>query len=159
LSTDAREHRTTITVVVRVNRFTDNLRRRLSVVRAGVVTPRLVCKQLVVCTPTGRATNDLRQRSFMISAGGDEQHQGICTYFYFSFPGSKRGRKLNNCVVQELSPSEAGRCGVYNYFIDVARALYPNPKGVLRRNLIINTHYFYLVFKADCKGLFPYRRL
>jgi hypothetical protein len=67
--------------------------------------------------------------------------------------------KINNCVVHEPSPSEASGCGLYNHFIDEVIALYPNPKGVLRRNLIINMHYFYLVFENDCEELFPYGRL
>jgi hypothetical protein len=67
--------------------------------------------------------------------------------------------KINNCVVHESSPSESSGCGLYNHFIDEVIALYPNPKGVLRRNLIINMHYFYLVFENNCEELFPYGRL
>jgi hypothetical protein len=41
------------------------------VVGAGLVTPRLACKQLFVCAPTDHNynTNDLRRRSFVVSAG------------------------------------------------------------------------------------------
>ncbi|KAJ2914371.1 heme-thiolate peroxidase, partial [Candolleomyces efflorescens] len=67
--------------------------------------------------------------------------------------------KVNNCVVHEISPSDAGGCGLYNHFIDQVIALYPNPKGVLRRNLILNMHYIYLPFEQDCEELFPYGRL
>jgi hypothetical protein len=46
LSTDAREHDTTMAVVVWVNRLTDSLRRRSLMVSAVVAaTPRSVCKQ------------------------------------------------------------------------------------------------------------------
>jgi hypothetical protein len=48
---------------------------------------------------------------------------------------------------------------LYNHFIDQVIALYPNPKGVLQRNLIINMQYFYGVFEATCEERFPYGTL
>jgi hypothetical protein len=74
-------------------------------------------------------------------------------------PGRNLDGKINNYVVDEASPSEAGGCSLYNYFIDQVIALYPNPKGVLRRNLIINMQYFYRVFQARCEERFPYGTL
>jgi hypothetical protein len=64
--------------------------------------------------------------------------------------------KVDNCVVHEISPDDAGPCGIYNHFIDTALTLYPNPNGVLRRNLMLNMHYFYLVFEQACEERFPY---
>jgi hypothetical protein len=64
--------------------------------------------------------------------------------------------KVDNCVVHEISLDDAGPCGIYNHFIDTALTLYPNPNGVLRRNLMLNMHYFYLVFEQACEERFPY---
>ncbi|RXW15547.1 hypothetical protein EST38_g10305 [Candolleomyces aberdarensis] len=74
-------------------------------------------------------------------------------------PGRNLDGKVNNYVVGEPTPSELGECGLYNHFVEKVVALYPNPKGVLRRNLIINLHYFYGIFDGSCEEAFPYGRL
>ncbi|KAJ2926139.1 heme-thiolate peroxidase, partial [Candolleomyces eurysporus] len=74
-------------------------------------------------------------------------------------PGRNLDGKINNYVVHEPSPSELGGCGLYNHFVEKVVSLYPNPKGILRRNLIINLHYFYGMFKNSCEETFPYGRL
>ena len=45
---------------------------------------------------------------------------------------------------------------IYNHFIDTALTLYPNPTGVLRRNLKLNMHYYFMVFERACEERFPY---
>ncbi|KAJ2936156.1 heme-thiolate peroxidase, partial [Candolleomyces eurysporus] len=71
-------------------------------------------------------------------------------------PGRNLDGKINNYVVHEPSPSELGGCGLYNHFVENVVSLYRNPKGILRRNLIINLHDFYGMFKNSCEETFPY---
>ncbi|KAJ2914353.1 heme-thiolate peroxidase, partial [Candolleomyces efflorescens] len=71
-------------------------------------------------------------------------------------PCQNEGGKVDNCVVHELTPDNVGPCGIYHHFIDTAVSLYPNPKGVLKRNLKLNMHYYHSVFEQACEERFPY---
>ncbi|KAJ2936550.1 heme-thiolate peroxidase, partial [Candolleomyces eurysporus] len=74
-------------------------------------------------------------------------------------PGRNVDGKINNFVEDPTSPSDFGGCGLYEDFVEKVFALYPNPKGVLRRNLIINLHFFYGVFASRCEEALPYGTL
>jgi hypothetical protein len=51
---------------------------------------------------------------------------------------------------------------LYEFVVGAVQELYPNPTGILRRNLIKNLHYWYQgvdVFFGGCPELFPYGQL
>jgi hypothetical protein len=53
-------------------------------------------------------------------------------------------------------------CRFYEFVVGAVQELYPNPTGILRRNLIKNLHYWYQgvnVAFGGCTELFPYGQL
>ncbi|KAF6745085.1 hypothetical protein DFP72DRAFT_926815 [Ephemerocybe angulata] len=69
---------------------------------------------------------------------------------------------VNSYTPDPTSASIADFCGVYSNFVNrTVRELYPNPTGLLERNLILNLEYIYLgtPSAAGCEQLFPYGQL
>ncbi|KAG2003733.1 Aromatic peroxygenase [Coprinopsis cinerea AmutBmut pab1-1] len=79
-------------------------------------------------------------------------------------PGRNVGG-VNNFTVDDSLGSLLDFCGFYENFVNkTLKALYPNPKGVLRRNLNINLQFFFESLPKDesgtpvCTQVFPYGR-
>jgi hypothetical protein len=75
-------------------------------------------------------------------------------------PGGNADGKVNNYVVDPTSADFGKFCQLYQDFVTkTVVPLYPNPKGILRRNLIVNLHYFYEIIDGNgCEEVFPYGR-
>ncbi|RXW14876.1 heme-thiolate peroxidase [Candolleomyces aberdarensis] len=75
--------------------------------------------------------------------------------------GGDRDNKVNNYVLDPTSADFDTFCLLYTNFVNqTIRGLYPNPTGVLRRNLIKNLGFFYSgIADAGCEELFPYGKL
>ncbi|KAJ2936545.1 heme-thiolate peroxidase, partial [Candolleomyces eurysporus] len=76
-------------------------------------------------------------------------------------PGENRDGKINNYVPDPTSADFSTFCLLYTNFVNqTIGGLYPNPTGVLRRNLIKNLRFFYSgIADAGCEELFPYGQL
>ncbi|TFK17850.1 Cloroperoxidase [Coprinopsis marcescibilis] len=76
-------------------------------------------------------------------------------------PGRNTGA-VDSFVVDESLGGFTDPCKFYTEFVNTTvRGLYPNPTGVLRRNLNINLGFFYDAFapaSPDCPQVFPYGR-
>ena len=74
-------------------------------------------------------------------------------------PGRNNGT-VNSFVVDESLGGFTDPCKSYTEFVNTTvRGLYPNPTGVLRRNININLGFFYDAFALpDCPQVFPYGR-
>ncbi|RXW15744.1 heme-thiolate peroxidase [Candolleomyces aberdarensis] len=89
-------------------------------------------------------------------------NQGIAEIFAMHpfQPGGNADGKVNNFVVDPTSADFTKPCVLYDDILNTVKTLYPNPTGVLRRNLIKNLRYFYTsvptVFGTDCGEQFPY---
>ncbi|TFK21675.1 aromatic peroxygenase precursor [Coprinopsis marcescibilis] len=72
-------------------------------------------------------------------------------------PGRNNGA-VNSFVVDTSMGGLTDPCTFYVQFVNTTvRALYPNPTGVLRRNLIINLGFFYdALAPPNCPQVFPY---
>lgn len=84
---------------------------------------------------------------------------------FFPHPISP-GRNVNGVNTYTVDPDSADFndfCLLYTNFVNATlRSLYPNPKGILRRNLIINLGYLYDAFGftgVECSEIFPYGTL
>jgi hypothetical protein len=69
---------------------------------------------------------------------------------------------VNTFTPDPTSADFSNICLLYTNFVNrTVKGLYPDPKGVLRRNLIINLGYFYDAFGAadTCPEQFPYGTL
>ncbi|KAF5319109.1 hypothetical protein D9611_014108 [Ephemerocybe angulata] len=76
-------------------------------------------------------------------------------------PG-KNTAGVNSYTPDPTSATIADFCGVYSNFVNrTVQGLYPNPTGILKRNLILNLEYIYLgtPSAAGCEQLFPYGQL
>ncbi|KAJ2914374.1 heme-thiolate peroxidase, partial [Candolleomyces efflorescens] len=73
-------------------------------------------------------------------------------------PGENRDGKINNYVPDPTSADFSTFCLLYTNFVNqTIGGLYPNPTGVLRRNLAKNLRFFYSgIANAGCVELFPY---
>ncbi|KAJ3510047.1 heme-thiolate peroxidase [Coprinellus aureogranulatus] len=74
------------------------------------------------------------------------------------------GRNVDGINTYTVDPTSANfntPCQLYSDFVNkTIRSLYPNPKGVLRRNLIINLQFWYEAVKVDgCVEERPYGSL
>ena len=77
-------------------------------------------------------------------------------------PGGNAGGKVNNYVVDPSSADFTDLCRLYSNVVGSVVELYPNPTGILRRNLIKNLHYLYIGVNftfGGCTELFPYGQL
>ncbi|KAJ2923960.1 heme-thiolate peroxidase, partial [Candolleomyces eurysporus] len=76
-------------------------------------------------------------------------------------PGRNLDNKVNNYVLDPTSADFNTFCLLYTNFVNqTIRGLYPNPTGILRRNLIKNLGFFYSgIADAGCEEQFPYGRL
>jgi hypothetical protein len=84
----------------------------------------------------------------------------------FSAYPTAAGRNINGVNTFTPDPTSAdfsNICLLYTNLVNkTVKGLYPNPKGVLRRNLIINLGYLYDAFQAgatNCPQQFPYGTL
>jgi unspecific peroxygenase len=73
------------------------------------------------------------------------------------------GRNVNGVNTFEVDTSIGSLidpCGFYDGFVNVkVKGLYPNPTGLLKKNLIKTLQLFYETFSAqglDCEQVFPY---
>jgi hypothetical protein len=75
-------------------------------------------------------------------------------------PGGNVDGLVNNFAVDPASATFDTPCVLYDDILNTVKGLYPNPTGVLRRNLIKNLGYFYsgftVVFNDRCPEQFPY---
>jgi hypothetical protein len=73
-------------------------------------------------------------------------------------PGGNKDGKVNNYVLDPTSADFSTFCLLYTNFVNqTIGGLYPNPTGVLRRNLAKNLRFFYSgIATAGCEELFPY---
>ncbi|KAJ2925817.1 heme-thiolate peroxidase, partial [Candolleomyces eurysporus] len=74
-------------------------------------------------------------------------------------PGGNVDGKVNNFVVDPTSATFETDCVLYEDILNTVKGLYPNPTGVLRRNLIKNLRFFYDGFSGvfdGCAEQFPY---
>ena len=74
------------------------------------------------------------------------------------------GKNMNGINSYTLDPTSADFsdfCLLYRNFVNkTVQGLYPNPKGVLRRNLIINLqNLFDSMEERECEQVFPYGKL
>ncbi|KAH6883608.1 Chloroperoxidase [Coprinopsis sp. MPI-PUGE-AT-0042] len=81
----------------------------------------------------------------------------------FAARPTQPGRNVNGVNTFQVDTSMGSvidPCGFYQGFVNVnVKGLYPNPTGLLRKNLIKNLQFFYDTFAgrgADCQQLFPY---
>jgi unspecific peroxygenase len=67
---------------------------------------------------------------------------------------------VNTFVADHSLGGHTDRCTFYRGFIQYyLKAQYPNPKGLLRKNINKNLDYFYQSFEAlGCEKLYPYGR-
>ena len=90
---------------------------------------------------------------------------GFGAFEIFSAYPIAAGRNINGVNTFTPDPTSAdfsNICLLYTNFVNkTIKGLYPDPKGVLRRNLIINLGYFYDAFQAGdtCPEQFPYGTL
>ncbi|KAH6910884.1 Chloroperoxidase [Coprinopsis sp. MPI-PUGE-AT-0042] len=70
------------------------------------------------------------------------------------------GRNVNGVNTFEVDHSIGSLtdiCGFYAGFVNIKiKNLYPNPTGLLRKNLIKNLQFFYDTFGGQCEQIFPY---
>ncbi|KIJ35956.1 hypothetical protein M422DRAFT_180004 [Sphaerobolus stellatus SS14] len=69
-------------------------------------------------------------------------------------PGGNNGT-VNSFTVDTKSAAFTDPCGLYTSFVDITVGLYPNPQGVLRRNLNANLGFLYQAFQG-CPQRFPF---
>ncbi|TFK18467.1 hypothetical protein FA15DRAFT_709827 [Coprinopsis marcescibilis] len=102
----------------------------------------------------GRFPNGFHRANKPSAAEGVE----VVIAAHFVPPGHNFG--VNNYVPDDSQGGITDICAFYRFFINTTmKALYPNPTGVLRRNLNINLDFFYQTLPAqDCPQLFPYGR-
>ena len=74
-------------------------------------------------------------------------------------PGGNADGKINNYVVDPTSADFTDPCRLYSFVVNSVVGLYPNPTGILRRNLIKNLHYWYTGGFSGCTELLPYGQL
>ncbi|KAH6891630.1 Chloroperoxidase [Coprinopsis sp. MPI-PUGE-AT-0042] len=79
----------------------------------------------------------------------------------FNTHPTEPGRNVNGVNTYEADLSRGGhldRCSFYKGFIENnLKSQYPNPKGLLRRNLNKNLEFFYASFEPlGCERLYPY---
>ncbi|KAJ2914363.1 heme-thiolate peroxidase, partial [Candolleomyces efflorescens] len=77
-------------------------------------------------------------------------------------PGFNADNQVNNYVVDPNSADFEHPCRVYEFVVGAVQELYPNPTGILRRNLIKNLSYWYQAVNVafgGCPELFPYGQL
>ncbi|RXW16171.1 heme-thiolate peroxidase [Candolleomyces aberdarensis] len=76
-------------------------------------------------------------------------------------PGENQDGKVNNYVPDPTSADFGSFCLLYTNFVNqTVGGLYPNPTGILRKNLIKNLHFFFTGIEgAGCEELFPYGQL
>jgi hypothetical protein len=76
-------------------------------------------------------------------------------------PGGNHDGEVNNYVHDPTSADFDTFCLLYTNFVNqIVHGLYPNPTGILRRNLIKNLHFFYIgIADAGCEEIFPYGQL
>ena len=70
---------------------------------------------------------------------------------------------INTYTPDPTSGDFSNVCGLYTNLVNkTIKGLYPNPTGLLRRNLIINLGFYYNAFGGrgdSCPELFPYGKL
>ncbi|RXW14245.1 heme-thiolate peroxidase [Candolleomyces aberdarensis] len=75
-------------------------------------------------------------------------------------PGGNVDGKVNNFAVDPASADFTKPCALYEDILNTVKRLYPNPAGLLRRNLIKCLHDFHpgvaAVLGRDCVEQFPY---
>ncbi|TFK21041.1 Cloroperoxidase [Coprinopsis marcescibilis] len=74
-------------------------------------------------------------------------------------PGANDGTSVDSFTVDESLGSLLDYCGFYTQFVNTTiRGLYPNPTGVLRKNLDMNLQFFFdsLSPGSNCTQVFPY---
>ncbi|RXW16450.1 hypothetical protein EST38_g9398 [Candolleomyces aberdarensis] len=77
-------------------------------------------------------------------------------------PGGNADGEVNNYVADPDSADFQHLCRMYTNVVENVVGLYPNPTGILKRNLIKNLHYWYTgvnVTFGGCTELFPYGQL
>ncbi|RXW16379.1 heme-thiolate peroxidase [Candolleomyces aberdarensis] len=77
-------------------------------------------------------------------------------------PGGNADGKVNNYVADPDSADFQHLCRMYTNVVENVVGLYPNPTGILKRNLIKNLHYWHTgvnVTFGGCTELFPYGQL
>ncbi|KAJ2924549.1 hypothetical protein H1R20_g12538, partial [Candolleomyces eurysporus] len=77
-------------------------------------------------------------------------------------PGGNADNQVNNYVEDPNSADFTHLCRLYEFVVGSVQELYPNPTGILRRNLIKNLHYWWTgvnVAFGGCDELFPYGQL
>jgi hypothetical protein len=77
-------------------------------------------------------------------------------------PGFNANNQVDNYVEDPNSADFEHPCRLYEFVVGVVQELYPNPSGILRRNLIKNLRYWYQgvnVAFGGCPELFPYGQL
>lgn len=92
-------------------------------------------------------------------------NEGIADIFLMHpfLPGGNADGKVNNFVVDPNSADFTRPCVLYADIINTVQGLYPQPTGVLRRNLIKNLGFLHsslaAALGAQCEELFPYGKL
>ncbi|RXW17616.1 heme-thiolate peroxidase [Candolleomyces aberdarensis] len=92
-------------------------------------------------------------------------NEGIAEIFSMHpfLPGGNVDGKVNNFMVDPTSADFTKPCVLYADIVNTVQGLYPNPTGVLRRNLIKNLGFLYsslpTALGAQCDQLFPYGQL
>ena len=97
---------------------------------------------------------DFHRSSIPASNEGNDQVAAA----YPWLPGGNVDGKVDNYVFDPNSADFTHRCRVYEHVVATVVELYPNPTGILRRNLIKNLQYWHMGF-AQCPELFPYGQL
>ncbi|KAJ2925643.1 heme-thiolate peroxidase, partial [Candolleomyces eurysporus] len=92
-------------------------------------------------------------------------NEGIAEIFSMHpfLPGGNVDGKVNNFMVDPTSADFTKPCVLYADIVNTVQGLYPNPTGVLKRNLIKNLGFLYsslpTALGAQCDQLFPYGQL
>ncbi|KAJ2921746.1 heme-thiolate peroxidase, partial [Candolleomyces eurysporus] len=92
-------------------------------------------------------------------------NEGIAEIFAIHpfLPGGNVDGKVNNFMVDPTSADFTKPCVLYEDIVKTVQGLYPNPRGVLKRNLIKNLGFLYsslsAALGAQCDQLFPYGHL
>ncbi|KAJ2914351.1 heme-thiolate peroxidase, partial [Candolleomyces efflorescens] len=77
-------------------------------------------------------------------------------------PGFNANNQLDNYVVDPNSADFEHPCRLYEVVVGMVQEFYPQPTGILRRNLIKNLGYWYQgvnIALGGCTELFPYGQL
>lgn len=76
-------------------------------------------------------------------------------------PAGKNINGINSYTADPTSADFSDFCLLYRNFVNkTIKGLYPNPKGILRRNLIINLRNFFDgIDGRECEEVFPYGKL